>query len=250
MRKTLWLNLFAMLFFGLGALVVFAMQGSPFLGILSNVFVDFLSFCAALSAFFAYFAVSSKSEFKLPSLVLALSFAMLFLGDMLWTLFENVLGIALPVGSFADFAWIIGYVLILVSLVMFIRMMFITPKTKLISGVIAAIFALWFVVYRLPDMVNLASVINHAYVAMDIIIIGLISMILVPLVASRNRFVAFWILFASAFLVRIVFDVLFAEFVDADMYWSGHFIDVIYMLSYAVFVFAADYRAKLVGELK
>jgi len=250
MRKTLWLNLLAMLFFGLGALVIFGLQGSPSLGILSNVFIDALAFCAAISAFLAYFSISRDSEFKRPSLLLALAFVALFLGDLLWTLFENVFGISLPVVSFADFAWVVGYVLIIVSLLMFVSKMFITLKTKLISGAITVAFASWFAVYHLPDMVNLGSVINHAYVIMDIVIIGLVSAILVPLVMSRNRFVAFWILFASAFLVRIVFDVLFAEFVDANMYWSGNFIDILYMLSYAIFVFAADYRAKLAGDLK
>lgn len=247
---TLWLCLLSLLFFGLGALVVFTLQGEPSLGVLSNVFVDLLSLCAALGGFAAYNSINKKSEFKRPTLYLALAFAFLFLGDMLWSVFENVLGIAIPVGSFADFAWIIGYVLILISLFMFVSKMFITFKTKVFAGLITLIFASWFAIFHLPDLVSLASVFNHAYVIMDIVIIGLISMILVPLVTTRNRFVVFWILFASAFLVRIVFDVLFAEFIDADIYWSGHFIDIIYMLSYAIFVFAADYRVKLAGVAK
>lgn len=250
MRKTMILNLLAMLFFGLGALFVFALQGSPSLPVLSNIIITFLSFFAALSAFLAYNSTCEKSEFKQSTFILFLAFLALFIGDFLWSVLENFLGIQIPVGSFADFAWIFAYLLIIVSLFVFVGKMFMTSRSKVVSLIFTFIFALWFTIYHVPDMVNLASVINHAYVVLDIIIIGLVSMILVPLVTARNRFVAFWILFASAFLVRIVFDVLFAELVDANLYWSGHFIDLVYMLSYVVFVFAADFRAKLAGDVK
>ncbi|MCX6708430.1 MAG: hypothetical protein NTW67_02150 [Candidatus Woesearchaeota archaeon] len=70
-------------------------------------------------------------------------------------------------------------------------------------------------------------------------------MLVIPLIASHNRLLRSWLFFGLGVIALAVFDLAFAEFAQRGLYYSGHPLDIVYCLSYLLFVFAAYSKLKL-----
>ncbi|VVB81713.1 Uncharacterised protein [uncultured archaeon] len=251
MRSTLLLVAISLLLFPILLLLIVTQQGASYLGNVGNVFNIVLALCAALGCWFAYRNIGKAfRDEKKGWFFVALAFFMFTAGELFWAYFEFK-GIEVPLGSLADLFWTLGYFALIFGLYTFLSMMFFSSESY--NYVILVVFALIGGVvafFTIPSdiasgMLTLGHFVQQFYVLLDFILLGMIVVLILPLLQARNRLFVAWLLFGLGITVWVVFDFLFAGLTEFNMYYSGNPIDILYALSYVLFVFAADAKLKL-----
>ncbi|MCX6708434.1 MAG: hypothetical protein NTW67_02170 [Candidatus Woesearchaeota archaeon] len=251
MRSTLGLVAIALLSFPILLMLIVTQQGASYLGTVVNVFNIVLALCAALGCWFAYkmtgkcFPREKKGWF-----FVALAFFLFTIGELLWAVFEFK-GIETPIGSLADLFWTLGYFTLIFGFYVFLSMMFFSSESY--NYVIMALSALvgGFVAYLgipgdIAAELTLGHFVQHFYIFLDFILLGMVLVLIIPLWRVRNRLFVTWLVFALGIAVWIVFDFLFAGMTAFGVYYSGHPVDILYAFAYVLFIFAADSKVKLV----
>lgn len=253
MRPTLIALALAILSAALGSLFIVTMQGHPLLGLLDNLVVAASSLIVAVAFWILFRKINaSKRDLKSGWLIAVLGFTSWALADI-WWLVQETLGVKIPLGTWTDFFWLLGFALIIVGMIILIWNLFFSSKLiwLAVAGIVVSLALYFFVQLRLHGQFisdDWVQQIQQLYVVLEIILIGLCSLFVFPLLASRNRFVAVWILFALGIAARCIFDIGFALLTSANAYWSGHYIDVLYLLSFAMLAFAADMKYRVMTE--
>lgn len=230
-----------------------ATQGTlAFLGLSSNILQNMLALCAVIGFWLVYSKIEKRfGEGKKGWLCLAVAVSLFFIADVLWTFFEAVLYMRVPIGSVPDFFYLLAYLVLMFGMYYFISSMFFRSQALnyAIGGLTLLIAGLFFYSNILQDILaglfSWTVFVQKTYVFFDILLLGLVLILVIPLIVSRNRLLRSWLFFGLGVIALAVFDLAFAEFAQRGMYYSGHPIDLVYCLSYLLFVFAAYYKLKL-----
>jgi len=253
MRKTLFFVMIALLVVSTLALVIITQQGrNPSLREwVTDCSLIILAVCAVGANVLAWNATPAEFWQERRCWIFSvLGFVCFALGDGYWAYSELVAKVPVPVGSFADLFWNLAYLFLGLGLFFLLRTMFFPSKKKvyLVLFVTFAIaFAYAYVHVGKVVMVqgSFGDVVNDLYVLYDIILLGMVALLLVPLLFYHNPLITPWLLFGFAILARIAFDFIFAGLVSAGAYQSGSYVDLLYALSYVLFTFTGDAKFNL-----
>lgn len=252
MRSTLLLVALSLLLFPLFILVTFTMQGAPSLDPLTNVLSDAVALCSVVGCWLVYRKMEkSFIDEKKGWGFIVLALFLFFLGDIAWTFYEVVLHVDVPLGSWPDLIWTLAYIILIIGMFFFLSMLFFESHTRnyllvLLAAVIGGVLLYFETVGDMAlQKFSFISFIQDSYVFFDLVLIAMLLILVVPLWQARNRLFVPWLLLAFAFISRIVFDFVFARLTDAELYYTGHPLDILYVFSYVLIVFAVDFKFKL-----
>jgi len=250
MRKTFVLAALSVLVFAILTLVYITRQGNELvLTWVGDIAPMLLSLSAMLACWFAYKAI--PKEYLRESrgwFYIALAFLFFMVGDVYWGYSEIFLKVELPLGSFSDLSWELAYLMLFIGFGFVLRMMFHSEKKVRWVTFITALAAIIFISIEMKKYLttgNWIEAIQDSYVLYDIILLGMITSLLLPLIQSHNRLMNVWLLFGLAVFARIIFDFLFAGMTAIGAYATGSFIDLLYAASYVLFVVSADAKLKM-----
>jgi len=170
-----------------------------------------------------------------------------FLGETSWVIYELFLNEANPLGSVADIFWHASYIFLIIGLILFIKTVFVPRKILVWFNVVFISLALTYLVNALVfTKFNSSSLIQTLYVVWDLIALGLVLIVLVPLVLSYNQFTRSWIIFLAGILGIVIFDMIFAGLTALGTYATGNYVDLIYFTAYTLLGFAANEKYRLI----
>lgn len=256
MRNSFLLALFAFVLLFLQVFFIFTHKYDvSLLALSSNVLQNLLALCAVVGFWLAYKRIDKKfREEKRGWFYLFLAFVLFFIGDLLWSYWELFLGRLVPIGGFPDVFYFFAYVLLFFGMYRLLSLMFFASQalnyaiiglTFLIGGLFT-----YFNIVRgfLFDSLTYSGLIQETYAFFDIIFIGLALILIIPLIVSNNRLFRAWMFFGLGVIALTAFDIAFSEMTKAGMYYTGSPIDIVYSLSFLLFVFCADAKIKHSGE--
>ena len=211
--------------------------------LLGNLFVVLISFLALISIFILYrkfpeyFPMEKKGK-----LFLLISLALFFLGDLTWTIEQVVLKNTLPIGGIPDLCWNLAYFSLGTSLIFFIKTGF--RKSNLgyiITTSLGSIAGLIYLYFDIVKDINLGSfsfihLIQDLYFFYDFIILAFGIILVYPLIISKSKLFLGWIILGLGILARMIYDISFANMSENGTYYTGHPIDLIYVLFYLAII--------------
>lgn len=213
-------------------------------GVLGNFFICTLSFLAFISMILVYrkFPDNFPMEKRAKSFLIV-AIGLFFLGDLLWLSSEIFLKNLVPIGSYPDLAWNFGYFALMASMIYLIRTEFIPSKKWMIVLLILGLLGgLAFLAQDISeDLESESFEIPHffqdTYPFYDFILLGMTIVLLWPLIQANNRLFLGWIAIGLGLITRLVYDIIFIEMTEGSTYYTGHPVDLIYVLFYLAVIF-------------
>src|SRR5574341_106734 len=198
MRITFVLVAISLLALGVLTLSIITLQDSPdALNVLTNITSDVASLCATIACWLAYLLI--PKDFlgeKRGWLLTALALTLFTFGDMYWSYSEIILGIEVPLGSIADWAWTLAYFVLLAGIYFIYTGMYFETKQKYVimtlTLVIAAVFGYYHITHLISEAHGFIELVQEGYILYDIILLGMLAVMLLPLIASHNRLMNVW----------------------------------------------------------
>jgi len=223
--------------------------------IFGNVFIVVLSSLALISVIFVYakFPENFPSE-KRGNLFVLLGMLLFLIGDVMWLVDEIFLNNKIPIGGFADLFWNVGYVCFIVAIIMFISFSFRASNKILYWLMTVGVLIGGYVLYSdVSEDLELGSfTLSHAiqdvYILYDFIVLILIIYLVWPMILNRNRLFYSWIILAFGFLTRVVYDRIFANMSEYGTYYTGHPIDLLYIVFYMCVVFVSLTKFRIMSN--
>jgi len=168
---------------------------------------------------------------------LAFGFLLWSLGEVTYSFYALVLGVAIPFPSIADFFWLAGYPLVLVGMAVFLlqfRFAITRRSLSIALGVSTAATGLIAVFLVIPvtsissDLMS--NIIGLAYPIMDIAL--LYAPIVGMLLFRGGKLSQGWYWLALGAILFGFADILFSYLTAIGTYYSGHPLDVLYACGY------------------
>ena len=170
-----------------------------------------------------------------------------FVAEVVWCWYYNLYyGWENPYPSLADIFYVAAYFPVIIGLAIYIAVLYnlakpeLTKTRKIISaitvigsGVIVGV-VYWYMVmisYEGEPIPPLEFVLNVLYVALDAI---LLVVVVFGFIVIRGKMGRVLLLFLVSALLIIVYDVFFAYLEAYDLYYDGHPVELLDLLSYLV----------------
>jgi hypothetical protein len=230
------------------ALGLFFLKRFVNLSFFADVMNMIISLAVAGISFACYYHAEKKDKNFL--LFLFLAFVIRFFGELFWMIYD-LTGIVMPVFSFADLAWFLSNLLIIVAFEYklnksktYKKRMIIFFTAILLTLSIAFLFGVYSKSLHLPSTPLFHYLVNESYVLFDLFIL---SLILVPLYFSaekKKKSFLFYFFLALGFVATVIYDYFFAESNLAGTYYSGAKTEILYFFSYALFYFSFYFKYK------
>ncbi len=204
-----------------------------------NFFTTSISLIAVISIIvFLYSEAGKQGMDPKGNKILAVALIFMFLGDILWFLNELFLENLVPIGGWPDISWNIAYLLLIWAFLHFSESIFsesVNWKIGILTtGILIAIINAFISLreYFTLGIYGFSFIIQEIYPIYDFILIGILLTIIGPLIVNKDKaFRGFYIiLFGLA--ARIIYDNLFVDLVLNGAYYTGHIIDLIYVIFY------------------
>jgi hypothetical protein len=223
-----------------------------------NLLISSISFLAFLSMFALYKKFPSNfPKEKKGKLFLLLAVAAFFIGDLIWMLQEVILKTKMPIGGTPDLLWNIAYVLLATGLIYFIQTEFRSSYKGAISilllGIIAGgAYLTWDIAEDIEEgTLAIPHLIQDLYPFYDFIILALVIILVWPLIKSGNKLFQGWIILGVGIITRIIYDMTFIIMSENETYYTGHPIDLLYVMLYLAIIFNNQSKCTLLnGEKK
>lgn len=222
--------------------------------LIANLLITSLSLLAFISAILIYRRLSFNfPREKKANLFLIVSLFLFFLGDLLWLGSEILFGDLVPIGSIPDFAWLSAYIFLIISLIYFISTSFRPYGSAiylvLLLGTIIGGAVVYFDVAEDLEEGSFTFVhaIQDAYILFDVIVVLLVIYLVWPIFPAGRRFYLSWILLGLGISTRVVYDQIFANMSQAGTYYTGHPIDLLYVIFYLCVVASSYFKSKILA---
>ena len=188
-----------------------------------------------------------KTSLGKASIVLLVYASLSFIAETTWVIYENVLNIE-PFPSLADFFWVTGYFFLFSFLIYHLKPVkkFVTKNVIFFATITSAIF----LVPSLLLMYNLNSSLSEFELVVALTYPIADAFVLFPLAIGIILFLrvernVLWSMFLIGTVSFIVGDTFFLALSMNDSYYSGHPMDLLYVLGYTFFVFGVYNNIKL-----
>jgi len=186
--------------------------------------------------------VSGKIQI-IPKKVLiffVICFSCWFVGKQLWTVYV-ILGID-PFPSPADIFYVLGFPLMFIGLMIFLK-----PLKKLISKLTLVFSVIISIAVLIPSLA-VTFIQNLEYDAIEFFfallypvldsMLLILAIIILFLFSGKEERNSFWIMMLLGTIIFVAADTLFLFIVMDDSYYSGHPVDVSWLYSYIIWIFA------------
>lgn len=183
-----------------------------------------------------------------PVLWFTIGLVSLFIGEQLWTIYKDFLGME-PFPSEADFFYLAFYPLISVFFLHYLRSnkKFLSKKIILFGFTISASLLMPNIIatYDLnSEERNLGIIVAMAYPLADVLILGFAVISTMFLFQEGRSY--FWIMMTLGVFVWILANIIFLQSEINEDYYNGHASDVLWLTAYVVWTFSLlDYAKKL-----
>jgi len=167
-------------------------------------------------------------------------------GEFFLAFYEIVLNASVPALSLADLTWHLSYIAFFVGFIYTARHIFMPQKKAILTFIILVcivIFAQYGITQQtlfttLSQEEKITHLINFTYILWDILLLGLLSFLLIPILRSYNKFSQSYLLFILAFISFTIFDAAFA------IQWNAteDAIEVFYYLGYLLLIYTVSIR--------
>ncbi len=186
------------------------------------------------------YLLKTKAPFIKSVRWLAFGFLLWSLGEVTYSVYALILGIAIPYPSIADLFWLSGYPLVLVGMAVFLqqfrfalkrRSVMIALSISIIATGLIVAFLILPVISISPDLMT--NIVGLAYPILDV---GMLFTSILGILMFRGGRVARgwkWLTVASALMALA--DIGFSYLTAKGMYYDGHPIEVFFDYAYVCF---------------
>lgn len=241
----------AIIIFIFQAVFIFGGFFKDHMDIIGNIFIVSLSLLTVISTILIYHKLPSNFPVeKRGKLLLSISFILFFIGDLLWLIAEIFLGDLVPLGGYPDLVWGLAYIFLIFSLIYFISISFRPSKSTTYVVILMAIIIGGGILYQdvNEDLEEGSFNFNHSlqdsYILYDIVSLFLVLYLIWPIIFSGTRFGLHWIILGAGILTRLFYDQIFANMSQNGTYYTGHPVDLLYVLFYLFALFAFYIKSK------
>jgi hypothetical protein len=234
--------------------IFFAFYGlfSDSSSLVGNIIITSSSLLALISMIVLY--VKFPSNFpkeKWGNFFMVVSVFLFFLGDLLWLIDEVIRGQMVPIGGFPDMLWNLAYFALITAMGFFISFSF-RPSNKWLYMALAigSLVALAVLYEDVSEDLELGTFtfshsIQDTYILYDFIVLAMIVYFVWPMFSIGGGLATSWIILSFGLATRIVYDRVFAQMSEEATYYTGHPVDLLYVLFYLAIIFANLYKYKL-----
>lgn len=210
--------------------------------IVNDVAFILVSFCAALSLFLVSFKIRFKDE-RLVWILLAIGSFFSFFAEVVWGYNEVILQVLTPSPGLVDFLWIVGEAIVLFAILFQIKNTFGHNCLNFcnVAGWVlgSVIFSLTIGIFLIMNDFSAAMAVSlvHVFIA-SLVFVGAIFLIL-PLIRIWNFLVLPWIFLCVSYFLFALEAIIFAYESEVSGFYTGSFIDFVYVAGYVFLCFAA-----------
>ncbi len=171
------------------------------------------------------------------------------MGEVAWAGYTLILSVEVPYPSAADVFWISGYIPFFFALLLYVKIFSPAISWKMFAAstlitVSLAVFAsatlITPVLAAEEDLVTM--VMDLAYLLLDVTLFSVAFLGL--LIFWKGKIGKSWLLITMAILFTVCADMLFSYATAQGTYYSGHIADLLFNLSYILFLMAFYIHAK------
>jgi len=187
-----------------------------------------------------YLLKSRELPFYKSTICLTIGFFLWFLGEVIYSTYALLLGVAIPYPSMADFFWLTGYWLVLLGMTLSIQPFRFAIKSQTLvlatvvsitTSVLVAAYLVIPVIAISPDTAT--NMVGFAYPISDIAL--LFASILGFLLFRGGKVARGWYLLVLGTLLFSVADILFSFTTAKGTYFDGHPLELLYDYGYVCF---------------
>jgi len=202
--------------------------------IFSNLFLILFALICFVASWLIYKKIPETFSREKKATLFFMLFVLFFLfGDILWFVYETLFGQKIPLGSLPDLSWAIGYFFLIISVIYFAKIGFRSNEKGVFVALAIGILLSCFLIYYY-----------------DLIVLLLIIYVVWPLLYSGVKYGMQWIILSLGIVIRLVYDFIFAEISANGYYFTGHPIDLLYVLLYILIILSFYVKAKLMETTK
>jgi len=177
-------------------------------------------------------------------------------GEIIWVWYEYVLSSEVPYPGWADVAYVAGYPVMLVGILLLphvrpLRLERIRITVDAMAGTVAVAAVMWVTyladqIYLDPDAGFFEQFVNLMYPLGDVIL--LIAVMILATRRSIHRFDIRLLALAVGLLVTVFADIVYVLQVDAGTYVSGGGLDSLWLFAYGAFALAGWYLLRPIAD--
>lgn len=243
MRKVYGLSLVVVV--GLTLLYIFQGYYPDFMYFFSNAFPPVISGAAVVVSGLSLerYWRKAKGSFSKAWLYFTAGLLLWFTGEAIWAGYTLILGVEVPYPSVADIFWLAGYIPFFIALYLYVKLFGGALTRKTLAASMAATLVLTIIVVGLLLAPILSAeedlptrVVNFAYPTFDLVLFSVAHLGLIMF--WKGRLGKPWLFINLAMVMNAIADILFSYAITRDAYYCGHMLEVLYHISYLLFMLA------------
>lgn len=194
-------------------------------------------------------ALTLKGQGRIAWLIIGAGALFWGIGEVIWVLYEYVLGTEVPYPGWADVFYVGGYPLVFAGILLLPH---VKPRPlerirlslDALAGSLALAAIMWVSylgdqIYLDPEVGFFEQFVNIMYPLGDVIL--LVAVLILATRRSARRFDIRLLVLGASLIVAVIADFIYVLQVEADTYVSGGWLDSIWLIDYGLFALAAWY---------
>lgn len=194
--------------------------------------------------------VRRDSWFARVDTFLLSGFVFWFLGELTWSFYALILGVAVPYPSLADVFWIAGYPFVLLGMIAFVHPFkaAITKRNLLLASALATLATGLVVAGLIVPVLSFSKyavnqlVVGFAYPPLDIAL--LFASVIGISLFDRGKIVKGWYWLTAGAILTALGDILFSYSTALGTYYDGHPLELFLEFGYVCFGLAIYERSR------
>lgn len=202
-----------------------------------------------LASYLCFGYIKKFLNFRVSLNFFNLSFISFFIAQLVWLYYNLIIKTAVPYPGWADFFWLLFYLLIATGFIVLLR----TLKSALTIANYIEIFITAGIIFLIissflslntsqAGLPILTQFLNYAYPVADAF---LIALSITTLRSQAGRLKTMLLFFIFGFIGLAVADTFFAYQTTLEVYWNGNIVDLIYAFSGFLLLMAIIYLPRL-----
>jgi hypothetical protein len=235
------------------AVLIYGTQNMAIQGPLSDTIETLSALIAAGVAIYVARRYGVKAKISWCFVPFAVGLSLWFVAEIVWTVYRDLLGVAVPYPSVADVFWLSGYPAIILALGAYYRLFAQTTSVKrlLVAAAVSFVFVLLVVAVVIVPSVSLSLdpstlIVDVAYPVLDVVML-FVSLMLLMLMNGGGLGVM-WYIFAVACILEAVGDMTFSYVTATGMGGASllNLLNLMYIYAYVLFALGLyEHRAML-----
>lgn len=253
-RKTIFLTTFALV---LGAALIIQLKpgGEGSIGGIVNILNILFSLLAVVALGIVPFAFKRREPQRVSWMLIAAGVFCYFLGESAWALLSWLDGNEVPFPSIADAFWLLGYIPLYWGLIsvnrtikarLWIREALTLGLFSIVITFVMSYFVFWPIITS-TEISLVEKVLDLAYPLLDMFLLLMACSIM--LLYEKGVFGAPWLIIMTSFIAFSFSDILFSYLTWNDLYREGDFVDLGWLVAYALIMAGAWLQTSILRHM-